>query len=409
MVRPMNGGTARLDKPHILIAGGGIGGMVAALALQQRGFPVDVYEAAAELKELGAGVQIAPNGTRVLCALGLREPMEAIASIPAGKEVRLFSTGQAWKLHDLGAESEGRWGAPYWMVHRGDFHRALLDAFRARAPGRLHAGKRCVGVDSDENGVTLRFGDGEEVRGDVLVGADGVHSRVREALFEEARATFTGFVAWRGVVPMADLPERMRRPYGTNWIGPHGHVVTYPLRRGELMNFVAAIERDDWQVESWSTAGSVEECQADFAAWHPDVQEIVGHIDTPYKWALLGRDALPHWSQGRVTLLGDACHPTLPFLAQGANMAIEDGMVLARCLDNTPDDPADALARYETARLDRTTRIVRGALENVSRYHNPRLAEPDGAQAFADQQFAQSKVKDRYDWLFDYDANTVPA
>ncbi len=397
-----------MPKPHILVAGAGIGGLVAGLALHQRGYEVDLYEQTADLREVGAGVQVAPNGSRVLCALGLQSAMAAIASIPAGKEVRLFSTGQAWKLQDLGTESLQRWGAPYWMVHRGDFHQVLLSAFRERAPGRLHVGARCTGFTQDEAGVTLHLGNGEQVQGDALIGADGVHSKIRETLFDAARATFTGFIAWRGVVPTERLPERVRRAYGTNWIGPHGHVVTYPLRRGELLNFVAAIERDGWETESWSEAGSIEECRADFARWHPDVQELVGLIDVPYKWALLGRDALEHWSVGRVTLLGDSCHPTLPFLAQGANMAIEDGMVLARALDAHDGDIPAALHAYEVARLDRTTRIVRGALDNVSRFHNPKLADPEGAQQFVDSQFEPAKVSQRYDWLFEYDANSVP-
>lgn len=395
-----------MAKPHVLIAGGGIGGLVAALALHQRGFDVDVYEQANDPKEVGAGVQIAPNGSRVLCALGLRAEMEAIASVPTGKEVRLFSTGQAWKLQDIGAEAESQWGAPYWMVHRGDFHAVLLRAFTARAPGRLHIGARCIGVEQDDTSATLILADGRRIQGDAVIGADGVHSAIRQTLFAATKAQFTGFMAWRGAIPAERLPARMRQTYGVNWIGPHGHVVTYPLRRGELLNFVTAIERDDWRDDSWSSAGTVAECRADFAGWHPDVQELIGLIDTPYKWAMLSRDALEHWSQGRVTLLGDACHPTLPFLAQGANMAIEDGMVLARCLDANPS-VENALARYEHARLDRTTRIVRGATENVARYHNPELADPAKANAVMDRQFEAGQVKQRYDWLFEYDSTTV--
>jgi salicylate hydroxylase len=205
---------------------------------------------------------------------------------------------------------------------------------------------------------------------------------------------------------MHRLPARLRQQYGMTWIGPHGHIVTYPLRRGELLNFVTAIERDDWLIESWSEAGTVEECRRDLALWHADVLAIVDAIDIPYKWAMLGREPLEHWSAGRVSLLGDACHPTLPFLAQGANMAIEDGMVLARCL--SAYDIPDALHRYEAARLDRTSRIVRGSLENVSRYHNPQLADPVQAQAFMEREFAPRAMGARYDWLYEYDALTVP-
>ena len=266
---------------------------------------------------------------------------------------------------------------------------------------------RCIGFEQGADGVTLLLESGERVLGDVLIGADGVHSRIRAQLFGDGRATFTGYMAWRGVVPMERLPPHLRQQHGNTWIGPFGHVVTYPLRRGELLNFVTAIERDDWLVESWSEAGTVEECRRDFARWHPDVLAIVEAIDTPYKWAMLGRQPLEHWSVGRVSLLGDACHPTLPFLAQGANMAIEDGMVLARCLDAYADIP-EALRHYEEARLERTSRIVLGSLENVSRYHNPQLADPEQAQAFMDQEFAPRAVGARYDWLYEYNALTVP-
>ena len=281
-----------MGKPRILIAGAGIGGIVAALALLQRGFEVALYEQAAELRELGAGVQISPNGSRVLRALGLQPAMEAIASVPTAKEMRLFNTGQAWRVQDLGANAEARYGSPYWLVHRGDFHAVLVQALAERAPDAVRVGARCIGFEQDADGVTLLLESGERVRGDALIGADGVHSRIREALFGGARATFTGFMAWRGVVPMDRLPARLRQQYGMTWIGPHGHVVTYPLRRGELLNFVTAIERDDWLIESWSEAGTVEECRRDLARWHADVLAIVDAIDIPYKWAMLGREPL---------------------------------------------------------------------------------------------------------------------
>jgi salicylate hydroxylase len=396
-----------LAGQRILIAGAGIGGIVAALALLQRGFQVLLYDQAAELRELGAGVQISPNGSRVLCQLGLQSALEAIASVPTAKEMRLFNTGQSWRVQDLGANSVTRYGSPYWLVHRGDFHHALVQALAERAPGVVHVDARCIGFEQDAAGVTLVLENGERIRGDVLIGADGVHSRIRETLFGGAHATFTGFMAWRAVVPMERLPARLRQQYGMTWIGPYGHVVTYPLRRGELLNFVTAIERDDWLIESWSEAGTVAECRRDFANWNEDVLAIVDAMDIPYKWAMLGREPLEHWSVGRVSLLGDACHPTLPFLAQGANMAIEDGMVLARCLAAYPDIP-QALQHYEVARLDRTSRIVRGSLENVSRYHNPQLADPIQAQEFMEREFAPRAMGARYDWLYEYDARTVP-
>jgi salicylate hydroxylase len=392
-----------MNKPRILIAGAGIGAIVAALALLERGFEVVLYEQAAELREVGAGLQIWPNGSRVLRALGLRSAMEAIAAVPTHREFRLFNTGQTWRLGDPGNNAE-RNVSP-WQVHRGDFHAVLVQALAERAPGAVRVGARCAGFEQDAEGVTLVLENGEHLRGDALIGADGVHSRIRETLFGGVGATFTGFMAWRGVVQMDRLPAHLRQEYNVTWIGPYGDIIVYPLRRGELLNFRAAIERDDWLVESWSEAGTVEECRRDYALWHPDVLAIIGAIDIPYKWALLGREPLHHWSAGRVSLLGDACHPTLPFLGQGANMAIEDGMVLARCLEDH-DVPA-ALRRYEAARLERTSRIVRGALDAVSRYRNPQLADPVQALAFMEREFAPRAMRARYDWLYEYDALTV--
>jgi salicylate hydroxylase len=394
-----------LGKLRILIAGAGIGGLVAALALLQRGFEVAVYEQAEELGELGAGVQISPNGSRVLRALGLQPMIEAIASVPTVKEVRLFDTGQAWRVQDLGAGAEQRYGAPYWLVHRGDLHAVLVAALRERASGAVHLGARCLGFEQGPDGVTLLLENGGRADGAALIGADGVHSRIREALFGGMRARFTGFMAWRGVVPMARLAERLRQQYGMTWIGPHGHVVTYPLRQGALLNFVAAVERDDWQIESWSQAGTVEECRRDLARWHEDVLAIVDAIDVPYKWAMLGREPLAAWSIGRVSLLGDACHPTLPFLAQGANMAIEDGMILARCLE--AGEVPGALQRYQAARLERTSRIVLASLENASRYHHPQLGDRSEATAFMTREFAPRAMGARYDWLYEYNALTA--
>ncbi|HUB46048.1 MAG TPA: FAD-dependent monooxygenase, partial [Acetobacteraceae bacterium] len=191
-----------------------------------------------------------------------------------------------------------------------------------------------------------------------------------------------------------------------NWVGHGGHVVTYPLRRGELLNFVGAVERDDWLVESWTEAGTREECARDLGRWHEDVQSIIRNIDTPFKWALLGRDPLPHFAQGRVCLLGDAAHPTLPFLAQGANMALEDAFIVARCLDAHP--VAEALQCFEAMRLERTAAIVRGSADNTRRFHNPTLADPAAAADYIDSEFAADKIQQRYDWLYEYDAVRVP-
>src|ERR1044072_2118766 len=313
---------------RILIVGAGIGGLTAALALLRDGHDVAVYEQAERLAELGAGGQISANGARVLFALGLETALRNVWSEPAGKEIRLWNTGETWKLFDLGAESVARYGAPYFMIHRADLHQALADAVRAIKPDAIRLGARATGFDDDGTTVTLHLAS-EGPTGDALIGADGVHSRIRNILTGDDKPEFTGCMAWRGLVPMKQLPAHMWRNVGVNWVGPGGHVINYFLRRGEIFNFVGIVERD-WRVESWTERGTREECAADFAGWNGDIHAIIRNIAEPYKWALLGRTPLTRFSHGRATLLGDAAHPTLTLLAPGATMAIEDGMVLGR-------------------------------------------------------------------------------
>ena len=391
----------------ILIVGAGIGGLTAALALLQRGHDVEVYEQAEQLGELGAGVQISANGSRVLFALGLEAALRAVWCEPAGKEIRLWNTGETWKLFDLGAESAARYGAPYFMIHRGDLHQVLIDAVRALKPDAIRLRARCTGFEDDGRSVTLHLANGEPINGDALIAADGVHSVIRKQLFGGDTAQFTGCVAWRGLIPVAKLPPRFARNVGVNWVGPGGHVINYLLRRGELFNFVGIVERSDWRVESWTDKGTREECAADFPGWHEDIHELIRNIEQPYKWALLSRDTFGHYTIGRATLVGDAAHATLPMLAQGANMAIEDGMVLARCMSLTELPIAVRLERYNVVRHDRTRKLVQGAAEMAKRFHNPALAQAAGAKAYVDAQWNETTVKQRYDWIFEYDATTV--
>lgn len=396
-----------MKKPHVLIAGAGIGGLTAALALLQRGYEVDVYEQASRLMEFGAGVQIAANGSRVLRALGLEKQMQEVVCVAAGKEVRIWNTGQAFKLFDLGEDSIRRFGAPYWFVHRGDLHAVLRDAVLALKADAIHTSARCVGYEQAGGRVRLLIEDGRVVEGDCAVGADGVHSRLRQQMAGEGKSEFMGIIAWRGLAPRDKLSPELQRLVGTNWVGPGGHVITYPLRGGEILNFVGFGERADWTVESWTTRGTKEECAADFRNWHPLVHEIIENVDQPYKWALVGRAPLQTWTDGAVTLMGDACHPTLPFLAQGAIMAIEDGFVLARCLD-AEGDIESALLRFQNARVKRTTDIVLGSTAAGKRFHNPVLADPKSALSYVEQEWTPEKTRTRYDWLFEYDATTAP-
>jgi 2-polyprenyl-6-methoxyphenol hydroxylase-like FAD-dependent oxidoreductase len=395
-----------MSSDPIIIVGAGIGGLTAALALLRRGIDVRVYEQAPELGEIGAGVQISANGTRVLHALGLEAPLAACAVQAQSKEVRHWKTGRTWKLFDLGAVSVERYGAPYLFIHRGDLHRLLAEAVRREQPSAIQLGATCTGVEQSADAVTLRLADGRSPRGRLLVGADGVHSAVRASVFGAGRPQFTGCMAWRGAIPAARLPKGVPMA-GTNWLGPGRHIVHYPLRRGEVLNFVGLVERDDWQVESWTARGTPEECRADFVGWHEDVRRIVDAIDVAYKWALMVREPMQRWSRGRVTLLGDACHPTLPDLAQGACMAIEDAFVLARCLTVCGEDYAQAFERYEAARIPRTTRIVMGSAAAKNRFHDRRLADDTTADRYIDEEWSPERIEERYDWLFAYNALNV--
>jgi salicylate hydroxylase len=388
----------------VLIAGAGIGGLTAALAALRRGLDVEVYEQAPQLKEVGAGLQLSANGTRVFYELGVGEELKALSCEAAGKEIRLWNTGETWKLFDLGKVSVERYGYPYFTVYRPDLLSVLAAAV---GPERIHLGAKCIGFKQGTAEVQLKLDGGKTVAGDCLIGADGVHSQVRQSLFGPDRPQFTGLVVWRGIVPMEKLPKHMARLVGSNWVGPGAHVVHYPLRAGKVMNFVGALERSDWQVESWSARGTTEELAADFAGWHEDIQALIRNIPIPHKWALMTRPPMERWTVGRVTLLGDACHSMVPFLAQGAVMAIEDGFILARALSGYGDVPL-ALLNYENARRERTRKAVEGSAANIGRFHHPALADPAKARDYVAREWAGQNVAERYEWLFRYDVTGAP-
>lgn len=394
---------------NVIVVGGGIGGLAAALALLKRGFDVDVFEQASHLGEVGAGIQISANGTRVLIALGLGEALKCIQVNPLRKELRHWRTGQTWIWYELGPAANQRYGSPHALLHRRDLHDMLLRAIGRLKPDAIHLAKRCVDIKQSNEKVEIAFEDGEKVTGSFAIGADGIHSAVRARLFGPSQPEFTGCVAWRAVVPT----ERLSRSHNgealvsTNWLGPRGHVLHYPLRGGDCLNFLAIIERDDWRVESWTVEGTRSELANDFVGWHPNVQEVIASVDRPFKWAIMVRAPMPQWCQGRITLLGDACHPTLPFLGQGGVMAIEDAYVIASCLAKYRDAPVAAAARYEELRRDRTAAVVRKSHENRKQAFNPELARRDDAVGSLAETWQQSLRRERLDWLYTYDATAL--
>jgi salicylate hydroxylase len=391
----------------VLIIGGGIGGLAAALALIRHGIDVEVYEQAPELREVGAGVQLGANGTRVLHALGLKGALEATQSIASGKEARLWNTGQTWKTFDLSAIAQERYGAPHIFMHRGDLQAVLADAIRQEKPDAITLGRRFIGLTQDTSGVAVAFDDGSVAPGALAIGADGIRSRARAILFGPDKPEFVGVVAWRGLVPMEQLPPQISRTAAVNWLGPNGHALHYPVRRGEVMNIVAFSERSDWQIESWTERGNHDELARDFRGWHSDLHEMLRRIAEPFKWALMMRPAMVRWSEGRVTLLGDACHPTLPFLGQGAVMAIEDAYVLAACIAAHPGDHSTAFARYETERRARTAAVVERSVATRGKAIDRAFARADTAAAHIEHEWRRERVTERYDWIYSYDATAA--
>lgn len=381
-----------------LVAGGGIGGLSAALCLAQAGFEVQVFEQSEGFQEIGAGIQLSPNGTRVLHRLGLEAGLRRIAFLPESTEMRDWRDGSVIASNPLGEELLRQYGFPYYHAHRADLMRVLAAAAADSPRITLHANARITAIEQAGERVSVSAA-GQSHAGALLVGADGIHSTVRTHLFGAQQPTFTGNIAWRALVPARDLPEGLVRPVTTAWWGPGRHFVHYYVRGGELVNCVCVVEKTGWQHESWTERGDRGELERDFAGWHPAVRTLIEAMEPAqcFKWALFDRPPMPRWSEGCVTLLGDACHPTLPFMAQGAVMAIEDAAVLAQCVSDG-GAIAQGLATYESLRRARTSRIQSGSRRNAWLFH---LA---GIPAWLRNRQVASARGTTLDWLYRYDA-----
>jgi 2-polyprenyl-6-methoxyphenol hydroxylase-like FAD-dependent oxidoreductase len=388
----------------IAVVGGGIGGLTAALSLLRAGYDVDVYERASVLAEVGAGVQISPNASRVLHGLGLAEALARTGVKPLAWDQRRWDDGRTLLRTPLAAPLEATFGFPHYQMHRAD----LLSALAAAVPTeRVHPGHRLVDVIERGDRVEARFANGAAVEADVLIGADGIHSTVRRVLFGPDDPRFTGCVAYRGLVPEERLRELALEVTAQVWMGPARHFVHYFVSQRRLVNFVAIIEQDTWTGESWTDRGEVADALAAFEGWHPQVRTILGSVDETFIWALFDRPPLARWSVGRVTLLGDACHPMVPFMAQGAAQALEDGAALAACLAEVPD-VNEALRLYESVRLPRASRIQALSTLNKTRFHLPDGPEQrarDAQMAGGATDFSSKAVG----WIYGHDASVIDA
>lgn len=365
------------------IIGGGIGGLAAAIALHRAGHEVLVFEQARQFSRVGADINLTPNAVRALDGLGIGAALREHGARPTHRVSRNWDTGEETSVLAMSGEAEAKYGAPQLTLHRAD----LLQALEAALPAeRIRLGKRATGIAQDETGVNLAFADGTQASVSALVGADGIHSVVRSALFGEEQPRFTGVVAYRAVIPRErlDLPGLDRF---TKWWGPNAasQIVTFPISAGRETFIFATTPQESWREESWTTPGSVEELRAEYAGYHPEARALLAACDSVLKTALYERDPLPAWSRGRVTLLGDACHPMMPFMAQGAGMAVEDAVVLARCLHEGMADIPAALRRYEQARMARTAEIQVASRGN-----------------------AWLRAGGNADWVYGYDAWNVP-
>ncbi|MEQ3552698.1 FAD-dependent monooxygenase [Pseudonocardia nematodicida] len=390
---------------RIAILGGGIGGLAAAAFLRRAGLACTVYEQAPRLEAVGAGLVVAPNAARLLRRLGVLDGFARRAvRLDVGWEFRRWEDGRVLSSEDLAGACERLYGEHTYTAHRAD----LLDAIGAAVePGTVQLGRRCTRVDLDPARPVLHFDDGRAVEADVVVGADGVHSVVRAAAADAVPARSSGLCAFRALVPAERAPDFARRRSQTLWIGPDHHLVHYPVSAGELVNLVAFAPAGDRSVESWTATATVEEFLAEFAGWDARLVDLIRAAGTPGRWALLERPALPRWSEGPVTLLGDAAHPMFPFFAQGAAQAVEDAAVLARCLAARADDPARALRDYETERIPRTTRLQEASRGRAQVNHLP-----DGPEQRArDSSFAATDALVASGWIYDHDpeAHVAPA
>ena len=387
---------------RVAIVGGGLGGMAAALFLREAGLQVQVYEQAAEHREAGAGIVVAPNMVRPLARLGLADGLAAFAvRLEAAWEFRRWQDGRVLSSQPMGEACLAMYGAHCYVAHRAD----LLGLFRSALPAELlHLDHRCTAVTQHADGVELAFvrrdGSSVQVGADVVIGADGIHSTLRPVVAREEAARFSGLCAFRCLVPAADAPAMALRPAQTLWLGPQRHFVHYPISAGSLVNVVAIVPAGDWRDESWAAEGAIDDLMKEFTGWDARLHQLIASARQTRRWALFDREPIPTYVNGRVALLGDAAHPMLPFFAQGSAQAVEDAVVLAACLRGAHgSEAAMALLRYDALRRPRASRV-----QTMSRGREVRNHLADGPlQQERDAQFVRGDPLRDSAWLYGHD------
>jgi 2-polyprenyl-6-methoxyphenol hydroxylase-like FAD-dependent oxidoreductase len=388
----------------VIIAGAGIGGLTAALALARNGFRALILEQAERLEETGAGIQLSPNATRILFDLGLADRLAPHVVAPTAIRVLGGRSGREIVRIPLGTEATQRYGAPYWVIHRGDLQAALSDAAVQELNVVLRLGMSMEDFAAHPHGVTVSARGSTGLwteHGQALIAADGLWSAARARIASKTPPRFTGRTAWRALVPAAQLAPEFREPLVHLWLGREAHLVHYPVKGGKLIN-VVVITADDWSGPGWSEPASRVDLLARLSSrrWAPQAHSVLRAPDAWLKWALYETEPLASFAHGAAALLGDAAHAMLPFLAQGAAMAIEDAAVAAQCLARMSDDPAAAWESYSAIRRGRTRKVQRLAARNGKRYHRA------GAAAMlrntAMRLLGGERLLHNYDWLYDW-------
>ncbi|MDF2114437.1 FAD-dependent monooxygenase [Roseiarcaceae bacterium H3SJ34-1] len=391
----------------VAIIGAGMGGLALANALKARNIDVKIHEQAEELTQVGAGIQLTPNAVKVLRGLGLDHRLKEFGFVPQAIMGLDGRSGKTVFRTPLAGACEELYDAPYVHIHRGDLQTILRDPL---LDSMISLGKHCVDVRNESDCAVAAFSDGSSIEADLIVGADGIRSAARKSLFGADAPRFTNNICWRSVVPFENGPDYdLVGPYNSIWFGPNGHVVTYYVRGGKAVNIIACLESTDWQEESWHVRSTKEELANAYDGWHPKLQKIFARADEVYKWGLFDRDPMESWTRDRVTLLGDAAHPMLPYLSQGAAMAMEDALVLARMVGQQQDDLDAALRAYETIRIPRATRVQLSSREQGKKNH---LTSPV-ARFVRDVEYRIRNLINpqasglKAGWVYEYDAGSV--